>query len=189
MSAPEAPRITPGDRAEVGTLTWLIAQVSGRVTGTTPPNLFLVLGRHRRLFRGWLRFASRLMPRGTLPRREAELVILRVGHLRTCEYEIAQHERLGRRAGLTVDELARVAEGPAAAGWTDREAAILAAVDELHRDQDLSDLAWERLRKHLDERSTIELVLLVAHYEMLATTIAALRIPTDRPRRQARVAR
>lgn len=189
MTVQETARITPGRRAEVGVLTWVIAQVSGRVTGTTPPNLFLVLGRHRRLFRGWLRFASRLMPRGTLPRREAELVILRVGHLRTCEYEIAQHERLGRQAGLTADELARVAEGASAPGWTPREAAILTAADELHHDQDLSDHVWARLRGHLDERSTIELVLLVAHYEMLATTIAALRIPTDRPRREGREAR
>ena len=82
MSA--APRIEPGTRSDVGLVSWTIARVAGRVTGGPPPNLFLTLGRHPGLFRGWLRFAGRLMPRGKLPRRETELVILRVSHLREC---------------------------------------------------------------------------------------------------------
>ena len=177
-----APRVVPGDRRDVGLLTWTLAQVSGRVTGTTPPNLFLVLGRHRRLFRGWLRFAGRLMPGGTLPRRETELVILRVAHLRGCAYELAHHRRLAARAKVDGATIERVLAGPDAAGWSPRERAILAAVDELHRTGELGDTTWSALRDHLDERAVIELVLLASHYEMLATTIAALRIPLDQPR-------
>ena len=48
---------------------------------------------------------------------------------------------------------------------------------------DLDDATWAALRAHLDEREAIELCMLVGHYEMLATTIATLRIQTDRPRR------
>ena len=59
----------------------------------------MTLGRHRPLFRGWLRFAGRLMPGGKLPRRETEMVILRVAHLRQCAYEFEHHARLARRAG------------------------------------------------------------------------------------------
>ena len=144
------PRIAPGARADVGLLGWAISAVSGRVSGTTgPPNLFLTLGRHRPLFRGWLRFAGRLMPAGKLPRRETELVIIRVALLRD---------------------------------WTDRERAILATVDALHERRDLSDAEWEELRRHLDEREAIELLLLVGHYGMLATTITALRIEPDERR-------
>jgi len=176
-------RIAPGGRGEVGPLAWVVAQVSGLVTGTTPPNLFLVLGRHRRLFRGWLRFAGRLMPGGTLPRRDSELVILRVAHLRSCEYEREQHRRLARRAGLTPAEIDRVEAGPDAEGWTPRQRMLLEVVDELHRDGDLTDGTWAAVRTHLDETGAIELVLLAAHYEMLATAITALRVPLDRPRR------
>jgi AhpD family alkylhydroperoxidase len=179
-----APRVEPGDRRSVGIVTWAIARASGLVTGTTPPNLFLVLGRHRRLFRGWLRFAGRLMPGGTLPRRETELVILRVALLRSCEYELAHHRRLAARAGIDGATLQRVVDGPSAGGWTPRERAMLAAVDELHETGDLGDAAWDALRAHLDEQAAIELVLLASHYEMLATTISALRIPLDRPRRR-----
>ena len=181
VTAGVAPRVPPGDRRAVGTVTWLIARVSGLVTGTTPPNLFLVLGRPRRLFRGWLRFAGRLMPGGTLPRGDTELVILRVAHLRGCEYEFEHHRRLGRRAGVTDDDVARVVIGPEAPGWSPRQRALLAAVDELHESRDLCVGTWAQLRSHVDERGAIELVMLAAHYEMLATVITTLRIPTDRP--------
>lgn len=60
------PRIPPGTRSDIGWINWIIAAIAGRVAGTAPPNLFLTLARHRKLFRGWLRFAGRLMPRGTL---------------------------------------------------------------------------------------------------------------------------
>ncbi len=168
----------------MGLVTWSIARVSGRVTGTTPPNLFLVLGRHRRLFRGWLWFAGRLMPGGTLPRRDTELVILRVAHLRSCAYELEQHRRLAARAKIGRAEVDRVFEGPEAVGWTPRERAILTVVDELHHAQDVTDGTWSTVREHLDERAAIELVLLASHYEMLATAIAALRVPLDEPRRR-----
>jgi AhpD family alkylhydroperoxidase len=176
-------RIAPGGRREAGLFAWAFSRVAGRAMGTTPPNLFLTLGRHRKLFRRWLWFAGGLMPGGRLPRRESELVILRVAHLRSCAYELVHHERLGRRAGLDKVELERVAEGPGAEGWPARERALLAAVDGLHHDGDLDDATWSTLRDHLGEREAIELCMLVGHYEMLATTITALRIEPDRPRR------
>ena len=43
----------------------------------------------------------------------------------------------------------------------------------------------QELRRHLDEEQAIELVLLVGHYQMLATAISTLRIETDEPRRRA----
>lgn len=179
----KGPRIAPGDRRAVGTFAWLVAQASGRVAGTTPPNLFLTMGRHRALFRGWLRFAARLMPRGTLARRDTELVILRVAHLRRCAYELEHHVRLGARAGIGPADVERVRQGPEADGWTLREQALLRAVDALQERGDLDDAAWTALRGHLDEPATIELLMLVGHYDMLATFINTLRIESDRPRR------
>lgn len=176
------PRIEPGRRRDVGVLNWVIAWGSGRVSGTGPPNLFLTLGRHRPLYRGWLHFAGRLMPGGTLPRRDTELVILRVAHLRGCTYEWEHHEHLAARAGIGPDVVARVQVGPDDTGWSPRERALLTAVDQLHADQDLTDEAWAELGRHLDDRRRIELVLLVGHYEMLATAIGTLRIDPDRRR-------
>ena len=175
-----APRIPPGGRGELGPLTLAFTRIARRAMHTDrPPNLFTTLGRHGRLFWGWLFFAGRLMPGGRLPRRETELVILRVAHLRDCAYEFEHHVKLGRRAGVDEGDLARVLEGPGAAGWSDRERAILAAVDELHERRDVTDETWAALSRHLDPPLLIELTMLVGHYEMLATTIGTLRIETD----------
>lgn len=176
------PRIAPGNRSDIGWANWIIAVVAGRVAATTPPNLFLTLGRHRRLFRRWLRFAGGLMPGGRLRRRESELVILRVAHLCRSRYEFEHHVRLGRRAGVRDQDLDAIT-GPLGDGsWSQREAAILRAVDRLHADRDLDDSAWDALRRHLDERECIELLLLVGHYEMLATFLRTLRVPEDSAR-------
>jgi alkylhydroperoxidase family enzyme len=185
---PDGQRVAPGGLRDVGLRAWVLAHGGGVVNGIEPVQLFLVLGKHRRLFRGWLGFARRLMPFGRLPRRESELVILRVAHLAGSTYEHNHHVRIGRRFGVTAGDVARLHAYPGEAeGWSPREAAILAAVQELHHDRDLSDAAWARLADHLDERERIELCLLAGHYEMLATTIAALRLQPERPRRSRRM--
>ncbi|MEV5826942.1 carboxymuconolactone decarboxylase family protein [Spirillospora sp. NPDC052242] len=179
---PAGPRIAPGGLRQVGPLAWLVSRGAALAAGTTPPNLFLTLGRRRKLFRAWLHFAARLMPAGGLPRREGEMVILRVAHLRDCDYEFRHHSRLARRAGLTAGDLERIVAGPDDGGWTGRDLAILTAVDRLHRDRDIDDAAWARLREHLTEPECVELCMLAGHYDMLATVITALRIQPDRPR-------
>ncbi len=181
----DGPRIPPGSVKELGVVGWIVAHTLGLAAGTKAPHLFTTLGRHRRLFRAWLSFASRLMPFGVLPRRESELVILRVAHLRQCRYELEHHARLGARAGLSEADIERVKEGPDAEGWSARERLLLRAADELHRTQDISDALWSELGRELDEEERIELVMLAAHYEMLATTIRALRIQPDAPRRMS----
>ena len=173
------PRIRPGGRADVGLINWSISKIAGRVAGTNPPNLFLTMSRHRRLFRGWLRFAGRLMPGGSLSRRDTELVILRVAHLRDSAYELEQHKRLARRVGLNDADIERVARGPTDEGWSSRQRVLLEATDELIDSRDLSDETWTKLSQHLDERRSIELVMVVGHYDMLATFIRTLRIEPD----------
>ena len=182
MTAVEA-RIGPGSRQDVGAANWAIASVLALASGTERPHLFLTMGRHRRLLRGWLRFAGRLMPFGSLPRRETELVILRVAHLRACRYELDHHVHLARRAGVSTADVERVQARLDADGWSPRERALLAAVDALVADGDLDDETWAALRAHLDERLAIELVLLVGHYVMLAMFLNTLRVQPDRRRR------
>jgi alkylhydroperoxidase family enzyme len=141
--------------------------------------VFTTLARHRGLFRRWLWFAAALMPGGTLPRDEAELVILRVACNTGSDYEWVQHERLAQRAGLSADEVARVREGAAAAGWSSRQTLLLRAADELHADRRIGDELWVALAREYDERGLIELCLLVGHYEMLAMTLLSLEVQPD----------
>ena len=176
---PRAPRVPPASRRELGAANAAIVRVIGLATGGAPPNVFTTLGRHRRLFRAWLRFAFRLMPRGTLPRREAELVILRVAALCGSDYEWHQHVVLGQNAGLTADEIARVGDVAVDPGWGERDRLLLEATDELVTSHALGDPTWTALRDRLGENGVIELCLLVGNYAMLAGALNALGVAPE----------
>jgi len=188
----EPPRIAPGDRSEIGFANNAIARVLGLATGGSPPNIFTTLARHRGLFRRWLLFAGALMPGGKLPRAESELLILRVAHNTSCDYEWSHHERLGVSAGLSAEEVEHVRSGPDAGGWSDRQALLLRAADELHADRRIGEETWSALTSSLSEVELIELCMLVGHYEMLAMTLNSLGVQVDQapmgaPPRAARI--
>jgi AhpD family alkylhydroperoxidase len=173
------PRIAPGDRGQLGWLNFGIAKLAGLVTRGEPPHIFTTLGRHRGLFRRWLWFAGALMPGGKLPREETELVILRVAHNTGCDYEWGHHERLGRRAGLSDEEIARVREGAGAPGWSERRTLLLRAADAMHADGKIGNELWAQLSQILDEVRLIELCMLIGHYEMLAMTLNTLQVEPE----------
>ena len=172
------PRIGPGDRRDLGLVNHGISSIAGRVIGGHRPNVFTTLGRQRRLFRAWLMFSAALMPFGRLPRTETELVILHVATLRGCDYELDHHRRIGRKVGLTPEQVEHVGDATWD-GWTDRQRVLLDATASLVRDRDLDDATWARVREHLDEATAIELLMLCGQYDALATTLMTLRVPLD----------
>ncbi|MGC1164560.1 MAG: carboxymuconolactone decarboxylase family protein [Solirubrobacterales bacterium] len=180
MAVGSSARIRPGTRREIGWVNAGIVRVLGLATGGRPPNIFTTLARHHGLFRRWLWFAGALMPGGKLPRVDAELMILRVAHNTDCEYEWGHHERLGKRAGLSAEEIAQVRLGSEAGGWSERQALLLHAADELHVDGRIGDELWAQLTRHLDEVHLIELCMLIGHYEMLAMTLNSLGVEPER---------
>ena len=172
------PRITPGGRRELGVVNHLISAIAGRVLGGTRPNVFTTLGRQRGLFRAWLWYSAKMMPGGRLPRRETELVILHIAALRACEYEQRHHRRIGRRVGLTPEQIEHTGDD-GWDGWSARERALLGATTQLVRARDIDDPTWAELRAHLDEAETIELLMLCGQYDALATTLMTLRVQPE----------
>ena len=174
-----APRIAPARPHQLRPLARIVAEIAGRVTGSGPPNIFTTLGQHPRLFRAWLRYSAQLMPFGKLPRRDSELVILRVAWQCRAAYEWHQHVPIALRVGLTPDEVASVADSPPAAGFTQRQRALLAACDELLARRAISDTTWSALKASLRKSEAIELCLLIGHYQGLASAISGLAIQTE----------
>jgi alkylhydroperoxidase family enzyme len=129
------------------------------------------------VFASFLELGTELSSSATIPPRERELAILRVGWLCGAPYEWGEHVIVARRVGLSEEEIERVIEGSAAAGWTERERTLLRAVEELHVDAMIADATWADLARHFDERQLIELPMLVGHYHTTAFVQNALRIP------------
>jgi alkylhydroperoxidase family enzyme len=174
------PRIAPVRPRQLRPLARIVAEIGGGVTSGGPPNIFTTLGQHPRLFRAWLRYSAHLMPFGLLPRRDTELVILRVAWQCRSAYEWHQHVPIALRSGLTRDEVAGIARGPATAGFTPRQQTLLSVTDDLVARRALSETTWIAVRENFDRRETIELCLLVGHYQGLASAIGGLGIQVER---------
>ncbi len=175
------PRIEPGRLRELGVPGWLVCKMLARASGVPQAHLFTTLGQHKRLFWTWLPFSGMLLGPGRLPRADAELVILRVAHTRGCEYELQHHRRMAKRRGIEADKQDKIFDGPNADGLTDRERALLTAVDELVETRNVSAPTWQWLARHLDRRQLIEFVTLTGQYDALAATLATLKVPLDFP--------
>jgi AhpD family alkylhydroperoxidase len=174
-------RIPPGGFRELGPLNWVIAKVGARGIRRPRFSLMNVLGRHKSLFVVWLPLSAYLLYAGKLSRRDAEIIILRVGHLRGCEYELQQHRRLARSRGLDKESQARIFAGPDAKGLSDRERILITATDEFVVTRGVSPETWQMLAGHFTKPQLIEFCLLAAQYDGLAATITTLQVPLDFP--------
>lgn len=174
-------RIPAGGWRELGLLNWVICRLAARSIRAPQMHLFTTLGRHRLLFLAFLPYSGVLLNWGKLPKVDKELVILRVGHLRRSEYELQQHRRLARSRGLDAALQQRIFAGPAAEGLTDRQRALLGAVDEFVGERDLSEATFAALATHLNPQQIIEFCALAGHYDAIAGILAALRVRMDFP--------
>lgn len=181
MSETTPARIEPGGFRELGPINWVICKVMARATRAPEFHLFTTLGQHKRLFKSFLPVSAVLLGLGKLSKPDTELVILRVGHLRNCEYELQQHRRLARSRGVDAELQARIFEGPDAEGLTARQRALLTATDEFVITRSVSTETWTTLADHLDRRQLIEFCMLAGQYDTLAAVITTLGVPLDFP--------
>ena len=149
-------------------------KVDGRVF-----NIFRTLAAHPKLLKKWLVFGNHILNKSTLPPRERELLILRVGWLCRAEYEWGQHVVIGKMAGLTDDEIDRVKEGPDAPGWSEFDAMLLRAVDELRAQSFISDAVWDALAATYDTRQLLDLIFTVGQYNLVSMALNTLGVRLD----------
>jgi AhpD family alkylhydroperoxidase len=174
-------RIPNGGFRQLGPINWVVNKIAARAIRAPQIQLFTTLGQHKRLFWGWLIYFGVLLLGGRLPRPDTELVILRVAHLRGCEYEQQQHRRLARRYGLDAELQEKILLWPDTTGLSSRRQALLNATDEFVNKRSISRDTWEALSDYLDRRQLIEFCMLAGQYDALAATITTLEIPLDFP--------
>jgi alkylhydroperoxidase family enzyme len=152
------------------------------------PEIILTMLHHADLFALHTDVGLQLLARGALSFRDREFAVLRIAWLCQAPYEWGEHVMVGKRFGLTSDDIARVIDGPDAEGLSEHESAILRAVDELRGDAMISDATWLTLAKQLDERQLIELPMIVGQYQTVAyyQNSLRLRLHTGNPGLKAR---
>ena len=108
------------------------------------------------------------MDKYTIPFRDKEILILRTAWLSRGDYIWGRHYVRGKESGLTDEEIARITEGPGAAGWDDFDATLVRAADELHTSRFVSDATWNALSARYSEDQVREVVMIIGDYTQLA---------------------
>jgi alkylhydroperoxidase family enzyme len=142
-------------------------------------NIFRTLANHPALMKRWLVFGNHVLAKSTLPARERELLILRIGWLCRSGYEWGQHVVIGRSTGLTDEEIASIAEGPDAHRWSAEDRALLRATDELHEDAFISDATWAELSKSWNTQQLMDLVFTVGQYNLVSMALNTLGVQPE----------
>lgn len=175
----DGPRILALDNDEVDAesraLVDSVRAGAGAGPATIIPDYMRTVIKHPEIFRCQMEMGTVIF-KGRIPARERELAVLRCGWLCRAPYEWGEHVGIGKRYGLTDEEIARVTQGSSAAGWTEHEAAILRGVEELIADQAMSDDTWDVLAKSWDEAQLIEYPMMVGQYVATAFLQNSVRI-------------
>jgi 4-carboxymuconolactone decarboxylase len=170
MQRPTTPRIPPLDPAAMSDSQRALA-------GIGASNVIGTLVRHEDLLKAWLGLAQQLLFSDRVSPRDRELVVLRVALRTDCAYEWANHAQGAIGAGATADEL-HALSNPSAA-WSDRDAALLRAVDELCSDNRVSDDTWAALAATRDDLPLIEIVCLIGYYRMNAGLLNSMGVQLE----------
>jgi alkylhydroperoxidase family enzyme len=142
-------------------------------------NVLGTLARHPALATAFHTFNGHILFATTLSVRQRELIVLRVAADRGSDYEWAQHVVLAGDAGITADEVTRIAAGPDAPGWSPLDRALLAAVDELIAEATITDATWATLAAELDTRQLMDVIFTVGAYDVLAMALRSFGIELD----------
>jgi 4-carboxymuconolactone decarboxylase len=174
------PRVAPlrDDEMDAETRA-LLGASSGGIRNGPVLNIFRTLAHHPKLLKRWLVFGAHVLAKSSLPPRERELAILRIGWRCRSEYEWGQHAAIGRACGLGDEEVRRTTAPAGAPGWSAFDAAIVCAVDELHDDAFLSDASWQALTAQWSTEQVIDFVFAVGQYNLVSMALNSLGVQLD----------
>ncbi len=177
----EKPRISAVPASEWSAEQQEIMAPMMRGEGVGPANVFGTLVGFPKLMKRWIVFANHCLFKSSLSARDRELVILRTAWLAQSEYEWAQHVVIGKREGVTDEELLLLREpkGGTSQHWSAAEVAAIVATDELMADVFISDPTWAALKSVYSEEQIVDLIFLVGQYRGLAGALNSLGVQLD----------
>lgn len=144
-----------------------------------PLSVHSLMANHPALLDAWWDFRNYSVQGGELSQRDCELVILRVAVHMKSWYEWGSHVDRGLAAGLSQEEIDRVIDGPDARGWTERDATLIAAVDELVDDRGISASTLGNLSSHFSSKQVMDIIAIHGMYITLGCMINTWDLALD----------
>ena len=142
-------------------------------------NIFTTLARHPQLLKRWLVFGGHVLSKSTLPPRDREIAILRMGWLCRAEYEFGHHVAIGKQAGLSDQDIKRITEGPDAAGLDPFEATLIRAVDELQANTFIGDATWKALAERYSTEQLLDFLFAAGQYKLVSMVLNSVGVQLE----------
>ena len=143
-------------------------------------NVVTTIARHPKLLERFMTFAMYILQEQTLPDRDREILILRIGWLCQAEYEFGHHTLMGKSAGLTDKEILRITKGPDDLGWSVFDAALVRAVDELYYDAIISNATWKVLSERYNENQLMDVIFTVGDYNLVSWALNSFGVQLEK---------
>jgi alkylhydroperoxidase family enzyme len=164
----------------------------GEMVRARPPlNLYRFLPHAPEAALGFLALGRALLTQTSLDPGLRELAILRVGARSNAAYEVHQHRRVARKAGLSETEIEAALDlhGDGST-LSARQRLVLEFADAVLRDVKASSALNERVIAELSGQGWLELLMTVGYYMLVSRVLenAEIEIETDDPLGQARAA-
>ena len=173
-----APRIAPIEPSAWTPAQRALIAPQMRPDGTAF-NLYKTMLNHPTLYTPRSRFGSYLQRDSMLDPVTRELAIMRTAYNIGAGYEWSHHAEYAKAAGFSDEDIARIARGPSASGWTPKQHAVLQAADELRREAFVSDATWNALAEHFSMKERIEIVYTVGGYTMTGLAINSFGVQVE----------
>jgi uncharacterized peroxidase-related enzyme len=146
--------------------------------GTTPNMFRAVANSPAALKSMWSAFGA--LGHGVIPPKLGEQIAVAVADRNACEYCLAAHTALGRKAGATAEEMARAQAGEAADGKT--QAALRFALKLLNHRGQVGDADVQGLREvGFSDEEVVEILAHVALNLFTNYVNLAFAVPVDFP--------
>jgi 4-carboxymuconolactone decarboxylase len=145
--------------------------------GVEPLGLFRTLARNRRVL-GRIR-GGNLLDRGSISRRDREIVILRTCARCGSEYEWGVHAAFFAERFAIDQALLTATVHDDANAFESTDALLVRLVDELHETATLSDALWTELVAHWNEEQLIEFVVLTGFYHTISFVTQAFGVANE----------
>ncbi len=161
--------------------TWTAAQravAAKYAAGGSADNVLSTLIRQPALADRVLPFMQYVANNSTLSPRHRTLLILRTAWLTQSANIWATHASRAADAGLTEDEVRRVAQGPGD-DWSKFEAVLIGLADELFRNSSITDITWDQLSAEYSQQNLADAVVTVAEITTEAILFNSLGIQPD----------
>ncbi len=150
-----------------------------RAPDGSPLNIFSTLAHHPPLLRRWLVFATHVLAKNSLAPRDRELLILRTGWRCRSQYEFSQHAALALSCGISAAEVQRIKLDVTDDAWSEHDAALLDAADELHDEACISDETWRSLATRLTDQQMLDVIFTVGNYHIVSFALNSCGVQLD----------